>query len=101
MVCLGADRMLARGIEDDEVGIASYRNRSLSRIEAKQLRRRCCYQLYEAVDREPSPGNAAGIDQAHAMFHARAAVRDLRKIVATQFFLFFEAEGTMVGRNHL
>src|SRR5262249_30414351 len=41
VVRLGADGVLALGIEDDHVSVAAYCDRSLARVETEQLRRRC------------------------------------------------------------
>src|SRR5215472_12536569 len=98
---LRADGVLAMGIEDHKVSVATDGDRSLSRIEPKQLRRSRGCQFDEAVRAEAAARNSPRVNQAHAMLHSRAAVGNLREIVSAQLFLLLEAEGTVIGRNYL
>ena len=45
--------------------------------------------------------DAAGINQTEPVLDTRAAIWNFGKVVLAQFLLFFEAEGTMIGRDHL
>ena len=95
MVCLRL------GIENHQIGVAADGDRSFARIEAEQLRRSGRNQFHKTVHTESSAGHAAGVDQAHAMLYARAAVRNFREIVAAHFFLFFETKRAMIGGDNL
>ena len=97
MVSLHADGVLAVRIEDHQVCIAAHRDRALARIQAKEFCGSCGNQFHKTVHAESSPGNAAGIDKTHPMLDSGTAVRDLREIVAAQFFLLFETEGAVIG----
>src|SRR6202040_2796503 len=46
-------------------------------------------------------GNSAGINQAHAVFDARTAIRNLGEVVSSQFFLVLETKWTVVGGDDL
>ena len=76
-------------------------DRAFLRKQAEDLRRRGRRQLDKAIQSDPTLRDAAIEDQAHAMFHARTAVRNLAEIVAAEFLLLLEAERTVVGRDHL
>src|SRR5271165_756938 len=97
----GANGVLALGVENHQVGVAAYSDRSLARIKAEEF----CWgrrnQLDEPVGAEAPAGNASGVNQAHAMLYARTSVGNFREVVAAHFFLFFEAERTMIGGDHL
>src|SRR5580698_7101341 len=93
--------MLAPGIENDKIGVAAHSNRPLARIQSKQLRRRRRDKFDKAVHAESPAGYTTGVDQAHAMLHAWAAVGNLGEVVFAQFFLFFEAEWAVVSGNDL
>src|SRR5260370_1968920 len=45
--------------------------------------------------------NSARVDEAQAVFDARSTVGNLGEVVFAQLLLFFEAERTMIGGNHL
>ena len=101
VVSLGANGVFPLGIEDHEVGIAADCNGSLSWIQTKKFCGSGGNQLDESIDAETPLGNTAGVDQTHAMFDARAAIRNLREVISSQLFLLFEAERTMISRNDL
>src|SRR6516164_11561490 len=88
-----ADRLLAGGIENDDVGIAADRNRAFLRKQPKNLRRPGRSQLDKAIERNMALGNAVVIDQAHAVLDAWAAIRNFAEIVLAELLLLLEAEG--------
>src|ERR1700733_13360402 len=101
VMSLGADRVLALGIENYEVGVAADRDRSLTRIQTEELGRSRGNQFDESIHAETSLSDAAGVNQAHAMFNAWATVWNFGEIAASKFLLFFKAKGTMVCRDDL
>ena len=101
MVSLGADRMFTVGIKNDEIGVTANRDRSFSRIQAKEFCRSGGNQFDESIHAETSRGDAAGVNQAHAMLNAGTTVRNLREVVASEFFLLLETEWTVIGRHDL
>ena len=101
VVSLGADRVFALGIEDHEIGVAADRDRSFARIQTKKLRRSGGNQFDKSIHAETSLGDAAGINQTHAMFNAGPAVWNLGEVAASEFFLLLETEWTVIGGNNL
>src|SRR5258708_39214389 len=97
VVSLRADGVLAVRIKDHEIRVTADRDRALARIQAKEFCGSSGNQFHKTVHAESSPGNAAGIDKAHAVLDSGTAVRDLREIVAAQLFLLFETEGAVIG----
>src|SRR5207245_10065466 len=83
------------GSEDDDVGIRADRDRSLSRKQSEDFRLRRRRDLHEAVERDPSLGDAAVVNQRHAMLHSRPAIRNLREIVFAELLLLLETERTV------
>src|SRR5262249_762987 len=98
---LGADHVLRIGIENDDVRVGSDGNGALSRKEAEQFCRSGGDNFDETVCGEALAVNAARVDEAEAMFDARAAVGDFSEVVSAQFFLFPETEGTVIGGDNL
>src|SRR5258706_6115247 len=101
MVGLGADRVFAAGIEYHEIGVASYCDRPLARIQTKGPRRGCRNQFDESIHTETALSDAARVNETHPMLNTRTAVRNLCKVVASQFFLFFETKWTVIRGDHL
>src|ERR1700741_3917192 len=95
------DGVLALGIEDDQVGIATHCNRTLAGIEAEKLGGSGGDQFHEAIYAEASLRDAARVHQAHAVFDAGAAVGNLGEVADSHFFLFLKAKRTRVGRDYL
>src|SRR5260370_42032460 len=91
------DRVLPLGVEDYQVGIAANRYRSFLRIEPEDLCRCGRNQLDKAVHAEAAFGYAAGINKAHAVLDARAAIGDLGEIIFAKLFLLLETERTVIG----
>ena len=98
---LGADRVLALGIEDNQVGVAAHRNGSLAGVEAKEFGGCGCDQFNKAIHAEATLPNPARIYEAHAMFDPGTAIGDLSEVTDTQLFLLLEAKRAMIGRDHL
>src|SRR5258708_34121280 len=94
---LGADGVLAFGIEDHQVGVAADGYRAFLRIETENPRRRGGDQFDEAVDAEASFGHAPGVDQAHAVLDARAAVGNVAEVVFAPLLLSLETERPVNG----
>ena len=78
----GADGVFAIGIEDHEIGVAADGDGAFARIEAEEFCRRGGDQFDEAVHAEAALGDAAGVDQAHAVLDAGAAVGNFGEVVA-------------------
>ena len=97
----GADGVFAVRIEDNQVSVAAYRNRSFAWIQAEELCRSGGNQLDKPVHAETAVGDSAGINQAHAMLDAWAAVGNLREVILPEFFLFFETERAMISGDDL
>src|ERR1019366_2951702 len=95
VVRLCADGVLAFGVEDHQIRIATHGDRALARIQAKEFCGCCGNQFHKTVHAESPTGNAAGIDEAHAVLDSGAAVWNLGEVVAAQFFLLFETEGAV------
>ena len=98
---LGADRVFAVGIEDYEIGVAADGDRSFARIQTEQLCRSGGDEFYEPVHAETPRGNAAGINQAHAVLNAGTSVGNLREIVSPKFLLLLETEWAVIGGDDL
>ncbi len=94
---LRADRVLPFGIENYQVGVAAYRDRAFAGIEAEEFGRSGGDQLDEAVYAETSLRDAPRVHQAHAVFDAGTAVRNLGEVANPHFLLLLEAEWAMVG----
>src|SRR5690242_19795016 len=62
MVRRGRDRLPPLGVEDDEVGVRSDRDRPLARIEPEQLRRLGCEDVDHAVEADPPLTHAEVVD---------------------------------------
>src|SRR5258706_2706798 len=101
MVGLGADRVFAAGIEYYEIGVAAYCDRPLARIQTKELRRGCRNQFDESIHTETALADAARVKGTIRMLITSTAVRNLCKVVASQFFLFFETKWTVIRGDHL
>src|SRR5438874_13653199 len=99
MVRLRADRHLFVRIEDDNVGVGADGDRSFAREEAENFRGGCRGDLDEAIERDPSLRDAAVVDETHSILDAWSAIRNLRKIVEPELFLFLETERTVIGRH--
>ena len=92
-----ADGVLAGGIKNHQVGVASYCDCAFTGIEAEEFCRSRRNQFDEAVHAEATFGDTAGIDQAHAVFDPRTSVGNFGEVIASQFLLFFETERAMIG----
>src|SRR5205814_6724439 len=101
VVSFGADGVFAVRIEDNQVSVAAYRNRSFAWIQAEELCRSGGNQLDKPVHTETALCDASGINQAHAMLDAWAAVGNLREVILPEFFLFFETERAMISGDDL
>src|SRR5215472_15490267 len=101
MVGLGADDVLAAGIENNQVSVAAHRNRALTRIQTEQLGGSSGDQFDKAIHAEAPGPDSAGINQTHAVLDSRPAVGDFGEIASSEFLLFPEAKWTMVSRYHL
>src|SRR5260370_2482787 len=95
------DRVLPLRVEDYQVGIAADRHRPFLRIKPEDPRRRGRDQLDKAVHAEAAFGYAAGINKAHPVLDAGAAIGDLGEVIFAKFFLLLEAERTVIGGDHL
>src|SRR5687768_1629489 len=95
------DGLFTVRVEYDYVRVRAHGYRPFAREESEELRRRSRCQLDEAVHAYATLCDAAVIDQAHAVLHARAAVRNLCEVVAPHLFLLFETERAVVRRDHL
>src|SRR6266404_4633601 len=94
---LGADGVLALGIEDDQVGITAHRDRAFTGIEAEEFGRSGGDQFDEAIYAEASLRHSARVHQAHAMLDARAAVGNLGEVADSHLLLFLETKRTMIS----
>src|SRR5262245_43531624 len=90
VVRLRRDRVLAARVVDDEVGVRTDRDRTLSRIHPEQLRRRGGGDLDPALLRDPSSDDAAVVEQVHPVLDAGQAVRDLPEVALPEVFLAVE-----------
>src|SRR6266852_8532473 len=97
----GADGVLALGIEDDQVGVATHCNRTLAGIEAEEFGWSGGNQFDETIYAEASLRDPARVHQAHAMLDAGAAVGNLGEVADPHLLLFREAKRTMVRGDHL
>src|SRR5215510_2056835 len=100
-MCLGADGVLAVGIEDDEIGVTAHGNCALTRVKSEKLGGSGRNQLDEAIHAEASLCYAARIHQAHAMLDSRTTVGNLGEVSDAEFLLLLEAERAVVGRDDL
>src|SRR5204863_1239261 len=101
VVSFGADGVFAVGIEDNQVGVAADGDRSFSWIQAEELGGSGGNQLDKPVQAETAVGDSAGINQAHPVLDAWAAIGNLREVVLPQFFLLFETKWTVIGGDDL
>lgn len=76
-----ADDLLFIGVENYEVGVRAYGDGSFAGIEAEKFCGGGGNELDETVGRETLAVDAAGVDEAEAVFDARAAVGDFREVV--------------------
>ena len=81
VMCFYADHVVRVWIEDDDVSIRPYRDGAFAREQAEKSCGRGGDDFDEAIDREALAVDAAGVDQAEAMFDTRAAVRDFGEVV--------------------
>src|SRR5207237_1279341 len=98
---LRADRLLAVRIEDHNVGIGPDSNGALPGKEAEDFRSSGRCQFDKAVWSDSILDDAAIVDEAHAVFDAGAAIRNLAEVVTSEFFLFLEAERAVVRGDYL
>src|SRR5262249_27539696 len=98
---LGGEDVLLLGVEDHDVGVGSWCDRSLFGKEPEDLGGRRGRQLYEPVDADASLANAAVVDEMEPRFDPGRAVGDLGEVVLSQLFLLFHAERAVVGRDRL
>src|SRR5439155_18997694 len=96
-----ADRLLAVRIEDHNVGIGPDSNGALPGKEAEDFRSSGRCQFDKAVGSDSILDDAAIVDEAHAVFDAGAAIRNLAEVVTSEFFLFLEAERAVVRGDYL
>src|SRR5215472_584002 len=92
-----ADSLLMIGIENDDVGVAADRKRTLPREQTKNLSRCGRGELDEAGQRNMPMADAIVIDQAHPVLDTWSAIGNLAEIVASEFLLLLEAKRTVVG----
>ena len=97
----GADDFAMIGIEDDDVGVGADGDGAFAREEAEEFCGRCGDDFDEAIGREAFAVDAAGVDEAEAVFDAGAAVGNFCEVVDAELFLIFEAERAMVGGDDL
>src|SRR6185437_14472170 len=71
------------------------------RVQSKKFCRSGGNKLDEAVGGKSFSVDAASVNQAETVLDARPAVGNFREVVLAEFFLFLQAEGAMVGGNHL
>ena len=81
VVGLDRDRLLLRGVEDDDVGVAADRDRALARIEAEQLRRVGREQLHHPVQVESAGADAELVQDLEPLLDPGRPVRDLGEVV--------------------
>ena len=94
---LGADGLFLCWIEDHQIGVTADGDCSLARIQTEQLRRSSGNYLDEPICTELPRRHATGINQAHAVLNAGAAIWNLSEVAFADLFLFLEAERAMVG----
>src|SRR5882762_9555365 len=98
---LRADRMLAVGIKNYEISVASRNNCSFTGIQAEEFCGSGRNQFHKSVYAEAPLGNTARINQAHPVLDPRSAVGNFGEVPASHFFLLLETERAVIRRNHL
>src|SRR5262245_24051664 len=98
---LGADRLFTVRIEDHNIGIGSYGYCAFLRKESKDLGSSGGSKLDESIQADTFLNHTAIVNQAHPVLDAGTTIRNLAEVIPAQFFLFLEAERTVVGGNHL
>src|SRR5260370_1694893 len=101
VVSFRADDFFVIGIEDDQVRVGADGDGAFARIEAKQFCGRGRDKLDKTVRRKMFAVDAAGIDETQAVLDAGAAIGNFGEVVLAKFLLFLEAEGAVIGGDHL
>src|ERR1700757_1287359 len=98
---LGTDRVLSLGIENYQVRVTAHCYRPLARVQPEKFGWSGRYQFDKTVRTESTAGDAAGVDQTHAVLNSRPTIWDFREIVAAHFFLFLKTKRAMIGGHNL
>ena len=96
MVGLGADGVLAVGIENHEIGVAADGDGALARVKSEELGGSGCDQFDKAIHVEASLSDAARVHETHAVLDSRTPVGDFGEVADAEFFLFLEAKRTVI-----
>jgi hypothetical protein len=100
-MCRGRDRDALLRVEHDDVGVGADGERSLSRVEAEELRRVRAEELDHPVQRDAALAHAEVVDHLQPVLETGATVRDLAEVVDARVLLALEEVGAMVGRDRL
>ena len=101
VMCLRADDFFVIGIEEHDVGVGADGDRAFAREEAEEFCWGCGDDFDEAIGREAFAMDAAGVDEAEAMFDAGPAVGNFCEVVDAELFLVFKAERAVIGGDDL
>src|SRR5690606_9602555 len=100
VVRLGGQHLLGVRVVDDDVGVGARGEGALLRVQAEHPGRGGAGDLDPAAAGDV-PVDHGLVQQVHAVFHARQPVGDLGEVAAAEFLLAHEAEGAVVGGDHL
>ena len=88
-------------IVDDQISVRADLDRAFAREQAKGLRRVRARDVDEGVQIEFPTLHSVGVEQVYPVFEGRNSVWDLGEIVAAHWFLAFEIERRVIGRDGL
>src|SRR5215212_9940494 len=100
VVRLGGDLHLLLGVENDDVGVASDRDRALPGVHAEELGRVGGDELDEPAQRDTTLPHAEVMEHVQAILDPRPAVWDLGEVVPAQGLLAVPVERAVVGRDN-
>lgn len=100
VVGLGGDDLLGVRVVDDDVGVRAGRDGALLRVQAEHPGRGGAGDLDPAAAADV-PVDDGLVEQVHAVLDARHPVGDPGEVAPAQLLLAAEAEGAVVGGDHL